>query len=380
VTEHVTIIGGGIYGASLAWRLAGAQIPVTIIEADIPAAGASGGPGHRGVRGSGRDLAELALMESAYRIWERLADELGTDIGYERIGSLRVYDEEVTGTSGGWLSAPARVAVQQAFGVPSRLVPPDELRESFPFISPTAIGAVHAPLDGTVDHTVTTRAFATAAQARGAELVSGSRVAELIVDDGSVTGLALDNGDRIAVPGTVALLANTDASRLVTAACSRDLPFWPIRPQMILARYAEAVQLPSLVSHDARRVSIKSVADGRVMISGGWPGTTTADHVALDDLPAYAAANFAEAVAVIPALADPVDFDLDATRVESTSIDGMPVIDRLPGIHNALVGAGWTGHGFAISVEITRLLAQWIQSGDRPAALARFTIERFGAS
>ena len=60
-TSEVVIIGGGIYGASLAYQLALAGKTVTLLEAGEIACGASGGPGERGVRANGRDLRELPI-------------------------------------------------------------------------------------------------------------------------------------------------------------------------------------------------------------------------------------------------------------------------------------------------------------------------------
>ena len=38
-----------------------------------------------------------------------------------------------------------------------------------------------------------------------------------------------------------------------------------------------------------------------------------------------------------------------ADRAEMISIDGIPIIDYLPGAENMLVGVGWSGHGWAIA-------------------------------
>ena len=71
------IIGGGVYGCATAWELAKRGAEVMLLEADEIAAGASGGPGKRGVRANGRDLRELPLMRAAYRRWPTLHEELG---------------------------------------------------------------------------------------------------------------------------------------------------------------------------------------------------------------------------------------------------------------------------------------------------------------
>ena len=51
------IVGGGIYGVATAWTLASRGASVVVLEARDVAAGASGGPGKRGVRANGRDIA-----------------------------------------------------------------------------------------------------------------------------------------------------------------------------------------------------------------------------------------------------------------------------------------------------------------------------------
>ena len=42
------------------------------------------------------------------------------------------------------------------------------------------------------------------------------------------------------------------------------------------------------------------------------------------------------------------------------SVDGIPIIDTLPGAQNMLVGVGWSGHGWAISPAVGKLMAQWV--------------------
>jgi sarcosine oxidase subunit beta len=49
------IIGGGIYGCTVAWHLAKQGADVHLLEANTIASGASGGLGKRGVRANGRD-------------------------------------------------------------------------------------------------------------------------------------------------------------------------------------------------------------------------------------------------------------------------------------------------------------------------------------
>ncbi|NNM32821.1 MAG: FAD-dependent oxidoreductase, partial [Gemmatimonadetes bacterium] len=59
------------------------------------------------------------------------------------------------------------------------------------------------------------------------------------------------------------------------------------------------------------------------------------------------------------------------------SVDGIPVIDRLPEASNVIVATGWSGHGWAIAPAVAQLLAEWVTSGNRPGLLGPFCLGRF---
>ena len=90
------LVGAGVYGAYLAWKLAARGASVRLLEADAIASGASGGFGKRGVRANGRDARELPLARRANESWPGLAAELGADTGYVRTGQLDVFETEAS--------------------------------------------------------------------------------------------------------------------------------------------------------------------------------------------------------------------------------------------------------------------------------------------
>jgi sarcosine oxidase subunit beta len=67
----------------------------------------------------------------------------------------------------------------------------------------------------------------------------------------------------------------------------------------------------------------------------------------------------------------------DASRPESVCVDDIPIIGRLPGAANLLVGTGWSGHGFAIALAVARLLADWATGSEQPELLRPFAYDRF---
>src|SRR6478736_2454219 len=90
--SEIVIVGGGIYGTSLAYQLASAGKTVTLLEAGEIAGGASGGPGERGVRANGRDLRELPICAVALKLWGDYQESFEGGVGFRRLGGVQVYD------------------------------------------------------------------------------------------------------------------------------------------------------------------------------------------------------------------------------------------------------------------------------------------------
>jgi sarcosine oxidase subunit beta len=63
--------------------------------------------------------------------------------------------------------------------------------------------------------------------------------------------------------------------------------------------------------------------------------------------------------------------------VETVAVDLIPLVGQAEALPNLVYGYGWSGHGFAISLGFTKLISEWIQSGDKPEALEPFSPLRF---
>ncbi len=364
------IIGGGVYGTAVAWSLAKTGAEVTLLEARRVAGAASGGPGRRGVRANGRDARELPLMRRAYEIWPRLHEQLDAPQFYQRTGHLLLIerDEDLA-------EAEARVWLQNRHDIATRLLDAGALREMEPQLGDAVKAAVHCPNDGVADHGATTKAFAAAAAARGATIIEGVAAHRLVVQADRVTGVESAAGDCVPVERGVFILANSAVRAFV--APHVPLPVWNLVLQVLVTEPVETLPMRHLIGHAHRTVSLKAEAGNRVMISGGWPGEWDPTTDEGTPLQASIDGNLAEAVAVYPDLEGVAIETADASHPESESIDGIPIIDMLPGLANAYYATGWTGHGWAIAPVVARLLAQWAIIGRRPEPLAPFAYHRF---
>jgi glycine/D-amino acid oxidase-like deaminating enzyme len=108
------------------------------------------------------------------------------------------------------------------------------------------------------------------------------------------------------------------------------------------------------------------------MITGGWLGTLDPKTGRGEPTAESIRANLEEAWAVLPMLRDVTVEFMAADRFEAITADALPVLDRLPGVSNLIVGAGFSGQGYAPAPAYVELLAEWLLDGAKPPALEPF--------
>ncbi len=92
---NVVVIGGGISGLSIAYNLAKLGMEdVVVVEKSYLGSGSTGKCG-TGIRQQFTTKEHIVLMKESVKLWERLSEELGYDVGYRQTGYLwLIRDEE----------------------------------------------------------------------------------------------------------------------------------------------------------------------------------------------------------------------------------------------------------------------------------------------
>lgn len=377
--SEVVIVGGGIYGTSLAYQLAKAGRSVTLLEAGEIAGGASGGPGERGVRACGRDLRELPICTLAQQLWAEYQAKIEGGVGYRRVGGLKIYDvsyghreHEVRGRM------EATAAAQTSLGAPSQVLSRDQALAREPELAPGILGAIWSPNDGVGDHTLATRQFAKEAAKAGAVIRTGAKVAEIVQNRGVATAVKLVSGETVPVGSHLVVVANAGAVALLKPVLKpHELgPVWNLMPQMHFVSNPLNKTVNHLLSHAHRRLAVKQLPDGTVMLSGGAHVSHTAEGLWKGSLSSMTQ-NVTDAVLTLPFIDNSSLLSVDASRVEAVAVDQIPLIGRAEALPNLIYGYGWSGHGFAISLGFTRLFSEWIATGEKPEALEPFSPLRF---
>ncbi|MEV0625587.1 glycine oxidase ThiO [Nonomuraea wenchangensis] len=244
------IVGGGVVGLSVAWRLARAGRPVTVVDPN-PAGGAS-----HAAAGMLAPVSEVTYTEepllrlglASLRRWPAFAAELAADAGLPE--GARGVDLRAEGTLDVAFGADDLAALDElaAFmnklGLPVERLTGRECRRLEPMLAPSVRGGLLAAGDAWVDPRRVTAALLAALERRHVPLVR-ARVTGLLREDdpegqvdglrreggpvGRVTGVRLEGGAELAAT-TVVLAAGAWSAALA------GVPVRPVKGQILRLR------------------------------------------------------------------------------------------------------------------------------------------------
>jgi glycine oxidase len=177
----VIIAGGGVIGASIAWRLARNNRRVLLLDA-APKIGSEASSAAAGMLAPGGEFDQasplLGLVLASLAKYDAFIDALQADSGLP-IEFHRNTAVQIALTNTELESLSARAASQRAVGIPSTVITADELRALVPVVRPDAIGAIHYTNEAIVDSAALITALNAACLARGVTIQPDSRVTSI---------------------------------------------------------------------------------------------------------------------------------------------------------------------------------------------------------
>lgn len=377
----VAIIGAGIYGCSAAYFLSTFGNDVTLIDAgDIgaDASGATAGNVHLQLSPFSHPdkseawIAEFAAMlpffVDAVALWKKLDAELGGRFELRCPGGIMVAETEHQ-----MRLLHDKVRLERAHGLQIEMVDGAQLRRLAPYIAGHVLGASFCRDEGMANPLLAVTALADAARSGGARVVLNARVTALE---------SLGNSWRVeTTAGSViarrVVIAAGSSSGDVAAMAGAILPLSHRPIQMIATEPCEPL-VEHLLYHAESRLTLKQVANGNVLIGGGW----TASHDAVFGRPSVILeslrGSLAVSQAIVPQLAAASVLRSWAGTVVYTP-DGRPILGALterPGLFAAVCNT----YGFTLGPLCALLVAEQIAGRASSFDMRAFSPERFVAS
>lgn len=203
---EVVVIGGGISGCATAYNLAKRGAKVILLEKGKLADEASGRT-MGVVRQQGRQACEIPLMMESINIWGHLSEELQSEVDFIKGGNVWLAE-----TPQDLEEMEESVKASQNYGLDSKMITLDEVRKLVPTLENEFLAAMHSPRDGHADPVKTVLAFARAAQEHGAHIYENCAVQNIELQGGKIDGVLTDDGE-IKTP-TVVCVAGVWSAKL----------------------------------------------------------------------------------------------------------------------------------------------------------------------
>jgi 4-methylaminobutanoate oxidase (formaldehyde-forming) len=380
-TADLVIVGGGVWGLSIAYHYARLEMGrVLLLERNALASAATS----RAAALLTQTRAKTALMPliaQTYADIATLQEELGESLDLRQVGSLHVVASKSRQRELWEL-----MAIADQAGLPVQALTADEAARRAPWLHPEAImSAVFMSKDAFIDPYRLAMAYARAARTYGATLRQGVTVRDLRRQGDRVTGVVTDQG--VVYAGCVVDAAGAWANRLALP-LGVGLPMTPVRSQ-----YWITAPDP-LFPRDHPMVILSDVnAYSRPELGGLLFGLRERQSISVDprelpdDLEGFALGEeggWSSLVEGAPALRrflpalDRLEIACHITGLSTYVPDGLLVLGPAPGIQGFLTAAGCSGAGIATAGGVGRGIASLAAGHPGPFDLTPFRIDRFG--
>lgn len=187
---QVAVIGGGVVGCSVLYHLTklGWKDVILIERSELT----SGSTWHAagGFHTLNADTNMAALQGYTIKLYQELEKISGQSCGLHHVGGITLASDD---DRMDFLKA--EHAKHRHMGLDTRLIDPAEIKELCPVINTDGIiGGMYDPLDGHLDPSGTTHAYARAARIQGAEIYLRNRVLELIPHGDATWNVVTEQG------------------------------------------------------------------------------------------------------------------------------------------------------------------------------------------
>jgi glycine/D-amino acid oxidase-like deaminating enzyme len=364
---RVIVIGGGVVGASAAYRLARGGAGVTLLDRGRFCGGTSAASFAWSNANNKTPRAYHDLNVEGMRAHAALRTEFGAAPWWHGGGNVLVAVGDA-----GRTEVRHRIERLRAWDYAAEEIMPARLQDLEPDIPPVVLrdaALAFFPDEGWVDTTVYVHAMVEAADAAGARVVAGVGVHEIQRTGDRVTGVRAESGE-VHTADVVVNCAGRWADDL-GAPCGLGIPLAPNRS--VLAITPPALTRLQRVVH-APACQVRPDGGGRVMVQADDIDDTVTASGASEAPPDLAADLVRRAAALLPGLAG-LDAETARIGIRAMPADGHSVVGPQAGVSGYYVVV--THSGVTLAPFLAMVAADEILRDRQDPRLATFRPDRF---
>jgi glycine oxidase len=366
----VAIIGAGVIGLAIAWRLAQRGAKVTVFDKGAAGSGAShaaAGMLAAHLEAEPREENLVALNRASQQLWPAFGKELEAASGLAV--DLRTEGTLLLALTGDDQSRLKHVlAFQKSLGLPLEWLTTAEVRRREPHLTPTISGAIFSPQDHQVDNRAVAAALREAVVKAGVTLRENAPVERIVTSDNRATGVGIA-GETLSAD-TVILAAGAWSRGIAGLPVASLPPVRPVKGQMLALRMDPQAPLLTHVVW-APGAYLVPRKDGRLLIGatveekGFDPNLTAGGQLALLE----ATWRALPAVEELPIHEMWVGF-------RPGSRDDAPIIGESP-VPGLVYATGHYRNGILLTPITAEAIAALVMDGKADPRVANFAFQRF---
>lgn len=371
-TADIIIIGGGLYGSSIAYNLAnnGAKNVVVLERKAICSGGTAKSCAI--VRTHYSVTANLVHAVESLKIFANFDEIVGGECGWRQTGYVILGPEEHR--------EPMRQVfrTQNEYGVDTTELTPAELRQIHPLLQVTDVDVIgYDTLTGYCDPHLTTTSYAQRAKELGVAFWT----------DTPVTGFRLDGQSKIVetpngdFEAPIAILAAGPWTNTISHLIGLEFPYEVSRHKVITLKIDRPYQLDWPIVKDLTtpdKIYFRPETGGVVLVGAGDHGDpiegadALTDHVEMEHVSRIGALISHR----MPAF-EQAEYIAGWTGPYDITPDWNPIVGQAADIEGLYVAVGFSGHGFKLAPTIGEGLAQRVLGLKPRVPLEMYDISRF---
>lgn len=376
-SADVIVVGAGIIGSAIAWRLAQERMSVCLVERAFPASGTSGAGEGNILLGHRYPGPLLDLAKWSRSLWEEWVQRLPGEVEWAVKGGLLLGETEEEAEA-----LREQIASLHTRGVEGYFLDSEALREWEPRLAPDLAGGAWFPQEAQVNPLKACWALAEAACRWGTKAFWNLPATGFLLNgEGNLCGVETPQGPIEA--GRVVVAAGPWSSAL-TAQVGLELPLQPRRGHVLVSE-----PLPGFVRHTVlewgyqRAVRERETLQVAMTLEG-----TRAGNLLIGSSREWAGFQREASLEVMQAiLRRAVRFFPDLERVavirtytgfRPSTPDGLPFIGPVPSRPGLYLATGHEGAGICLAPATAELMRCLIQNLPPPIDPAPFSPARLG--